>query len=68
MQSLNKDKVIENKLEGSAFGNVLWSSIVKVLSPPWYLNFYTLKLISIFSILFSIHFVRYQQEEFVNNN
>ena len=35
MQSLNKDKVIENKLEGSAIGNVVWSSIVKVLLPPW---------------------------------
>ena len=65
MQSLNKDKVIENKLDGSAFGNVVQSSIVKVLLPPWYLNLYTLKLVSIFSILFSIHFVRYQQGEFV---
>ena len=68
MQSLNKDKVIENKLDGSAFGNVAQSSIVKVLLPPWYLNLYTLKLVSIFSILFSIHFVRFQQGEFVNNN
>ena len=68
MQSLNKDKVIENKLDGSAFGNVSQSSIVKVLLPPWYLNLYTLKLVSIFSILFSIHFVRFQQGEFVNNN
>ena len=68
MQSLNKDKVIENKLEGSAIGNVAQFSIVKVLLLPWYLNLYTLKLVSIFSILFSIHFVRYQQGEFINNN